>query len=106
MTLPQSGRLDGGEQPQGLPEARAQRRFAATVFLPALDIKLLLVSEIMAPGLCFTSHRGDHRPSRPEGCAVAMALAPPTQLRHGKRRVPLAGSATVSCPGLPASLNL
>jgi hypothetical protein len=25
MTLPQSGRLDGGEQPQGLPDARAQR---------------------------------------------------------------------------------
>jgi hypothetical protein len=24
MTLPQSGRLDGGEQPRGLPEARAQ----------------------------------------------------------------------------------
>ena len=24
MTLPQSGRLDGGEQPQGLPDARAQ----------------------------------------------------------------------------------
>ena len=33
MTLPQSGRLDGGEQPQGLPDARAQRLFAATVFL-------------------------------------------------------------------------
>jgi hypothetical protein len=25
MTLPQSGRLDGGEQPQGLPDVRAQR---------------------------------------------------------------------------------
>src|SRR5262249_17309163 len=25
MTLPQSGRLDGSEQPQGLPDARAQR---------------------------------------------------------------------------------
>jgi uncharacterized membrane protein YkvA (DUF1232 family) len=25
MTLPQSGRLDGGEQPQGLPDARAPR---------------------------------------------------------------------------------
>ena len=25
MTLPQSGRLDGSEQPQGLPDAHAQR---------------------------------------------------------------------------------
>ena len=53
MTLPQSGRLDGGEQPQGLPDARAQRLFAATVFLLALDIKLLLVAEITAQVLFF-----------------------------------------------------
>ena len=106
MTLPQSGRLDGGEQPQGLPDARAQRLFAATVFLPAWDIKLLLVAEITAQVLCFTSHRGDRSPSRPAGCAVAMALAPPTRPRHGKRGCPLAGSATTSCPGLPAFTTL
>src|SRR4029434_46565 len=77
MTLPQSGRLDGGEQPQGLPDERAQRLFAATVFIPALDSELLLVAEITAQVPFSTSHRGDRIPSRPEGCAVAMALAPP-----------------------------
>ena len=106
MTPPQSGGLDGGEQPQGLPDARAQRLFAATVFLPAWDIKLLLVAEITAQVLCFTSHRGDRRPTHPEGCAVAMALTLPTRPRHGKRGVPLVGSATVSCPGLPAFITL
>jgi hypothetical protein len=42
MTLPQSGRLDGSEQPQGLPDARAQRLFEVTVFIPALGVELLL----------------------------------------------------------------
>jgi hypothetical protein len=106
MTLPQSGRLDGGEQPQGLPDARAQRFLAATVFLPALDIKLLLVAEITAQVLFFISHRGDRRPSRPAGGAVAMALAPPTRPRHGKRGCPFEGSATASCQGLPAFTTL
>ena len=44
MTLPQSGRLDGSEQPQGLPDARAQRLFEVTVFVPALGAELLLVA--------------------------------------------------------------
>jgi hypothetical protein len=77
MTLPQSGRLDGGEQPQGLPDERAQRLLAATVFIPALDSELLLVAEITAQVLFFTSQHGDRITSRPEGFAVAMALAPP-----------------------------
>ena len=77
MTLPQSGRLDGGEQPQGLPDERAQRLLAATVFIPALDSELLLVAEITAQVLFFTSQRGDRITSLPEGFAVAMALAPP-----------------------------
>ena len=63
MTPPQSGGLDGGEQPQGLPDARAQRLFAVTVFIPALDSALLLGAEITAQVLCFTSHRGDRIPS-------------------------------------------
>jgi hypothetical protein len=77
MTLPQSGRLDGGEQPQGLPDQRAQRLFAATVFIRALDSELLLVAEITTQVLFVTSRRGDRIPSRSEGFAVAMALAPP-----------------------------
>ena len=48
MTLPQSGRLDGGEQPQGLSDERAQRLLAGTVFIPALDSELLLMVEITA----------------------------------------------------------
>ena len=92
MTLPQSGRLDGGEQPQGLPDARAQRLFAGTVFIPAWDSALLLVAERTAQVLCFTSHRGDRIPSRSEGCAVAMALAPPTLPHHGNRGFPLEGA--------------
>ena len=85
MTLPQSGRLDGGEQPQGLPDERAQRLLAATVFIPALAITLLLVAEITAPVLCFPSRRGDRITSRPEDCAGAMALALPKLPRHGNR---------------------
>ncbi len=92
MTLPQSGRLDGGEQPQGLPDAWAQQRFAVTVFIPALAIELLLVAEITAHVLCFTSHRGYRITSRPEGFAVAMALATPKQLSHGNRGLPLEGA--------------
>src|SRR5262249_41707860 len=42
MTLPQSGRLDGGEQPQGLPDECAQRLRDVTVFPPAFGIELLL----------------------------------------------------------------
>src|SRR5215471_10582065 len=89
MTLPQSGRLDGSEQPQGLPDARAPRLFKVTVFIPAVAIKLLLVAALTAQGLFCTSHHGDRLPSRPEGFAVAMALAPPTLPRHGNRSSPL-----------------
>ena len=46
MTVLQSGRLDGSEQPQGLPDARVQRLFAVTVFIPALDSELLLVRKV------------------------------------------------------------
>jgi hypothetical protein len=111
MTLPQSGRLDGGEQPQGLPDERAQRLFAATVFIPALDSELLLVAEITAQVPFFTSHRGDRIPSRPEGCAVAMALAPPNCRATAIAAFPLrelTTSATDSFPGLPdcTTLNL
>jgi hypothetical protein len=42
MALPQSGRLASGEQPQGLPEARAPRLCNVTVFIPAGDSELLL----------------------------------------------------------------
>src|SRR5438309_1698243 len=42
MTLPQSGRLDGGEQPQGLPDERAQRLLDVTVFIPPFAIEFLL----------------------------------------------------------------
>src|SRR5437016_4668408 len=89
MTLPQSGRLDGGEQPQGLPDERAQRLLDVTVFIPALGIELLLVANITANVLFFTSHRGDRITSRPEGFAVEIALAPPTLPSHCNRGFPL-----------------
>jgi hypothetical protein len=92
MTLPQSGRLDGGEQPQGLPDERAQRLLAVTVFIPALDSELLLVAEITAPALFCTSHCGYRITSRLEGCAVAIALATPKLPSHGNRGFPLEGA--------------
>src|ERR671930_1741093 len=92
MTPPQSGGLDGGEQPQGLPDARAQRLFEVTVFIPAWDIELPLVAARTAHVLCFTSHRRDRIPSRPEGFTVAMALATLQLLSHGHRRLPLEGA--------------
>ena len=111
MTLPQSGRLDGSEQPQGLPDARAQRLFEVTVFIPALGVELLLFAARTAPVLCFTSHRGDRMPSRPDGFAVAMALVPPTCRATAIADVPLrepTTSATAAFPGLPdfTTLNL
>jgi hypothetical protein len=104
MTLPRSGRLNGDEQPQGLPDARVPRLFKVTVFIPAVDIELLLVAALTTQGLFCPSHRGDRIPSRPEGFAVAMALATPQLPRHGNRRSPLGESttsATTSVPGLP-----
>ena len=104
MTLPRSGGLNGDEQPQGLPDVRVPRLFKVTVFIPAVDIELLLVAALTAQGLICPSHRGDPIPSRPEGFAVAMALATPQLPRHGNRRSPLGESttsATTSVPGLP-----
>ena len=92
MTPPQSGGLDSGEQPQGLPDARAQRLFAVAVFILALGIELFLVAALTASVLCFPSHRGYGIISRPEGFAVAMALAPPTLPSHSKRGCPLEGA--------------
>jgi hypothetical protein len=60
--------------------------------------------EITAQVLFFTPHRGDRIPSRPEGLAVAMALAPPncraTAIADFLVRE-LTTTATVSFPGLP-----
>jgi len=92
MTLPQSGRLDVGEQPQGLPDARAQRLFEVTVFIPALGIELFLVAALMAHVLFVTSHRRYGIISRPEGFAVAMALATPKLPSHSNRGCPLEGT--------------
>src|SRR5690349_7471818 len=92
MMLPQSGRLDGGEQPQGLPDACAQRLFAVAVFILALGIELFLVAARTAYVLCFTSHRGYSIISRPEGLPVAMALAPPKLPSLSKRGCPLEGA--------------
>ena len=92
MTLPQSGRLDGGEQPQGLPDARAQRLLAVTVFIPALDSELLLGAEVTAHVLFFTSHCGYRITSCPASFAVAMALATPKLPSHGNRGFPLEGA--------------
>ena len=50
-----------------------------------MDSELLLMVEITAQVLFFTSHRGDRIPSRTEGFAVAMALARPKLPRHGNR---------------------
>src|SRR5262249_21220166 len=100
----QSGRLDGGEQPQGLPDTRAQRLFAVTVFIPALGIELFLVAALTAHVLFVTSHRRYGIISRPEGCAVAMALAIPKLPSHSNRGCPPEGpttSATASVSGLP-----
>ncbi len=92
MTLPQSGRLDGGEQPQGLPDARAQRLFNVTVFIPALDFELLLVAALAVHVLLCISHRADRIPSCPEGFAVAMALATPKLSSYGNRKCHLEGA--------------
>jgi hypothetical protein len=92
MTPPQSGGLDDGEQPQGLPDARAQRLFAVTVCIPALDIEPLLVAVRTAYVLFFTSHRRDPIPSRPEGFTVAMALTTLQLPSHGHRKLPLEGA--------------
>jgi len=92
MTLPQSGRLDGGEQPQGLPEARAPRLFAVTVFIPAWGSELFLVAARTAQVLFVTSHRRYGIVSRPKGCAAAMALATSTLPSHSKRGCPLEGA--------------
>ena len=100
MTLPQSGKLDGGEQPQGLPDARVQRLFAVTVFIPALEIERLLVAALTAHGLCFPSHRGDHIPSRPEGCTVAMALATPKTAEPRQSQICPGGSRRLRPPHL------
>ena len=85
MTLPQSGRLDGGEQPQGLPDGRVPRLFAVTVCIPAWDSELFLVAARTVQVLFVTFHRGDGIISRPEGCAVAMMLATPTLPSHSYR---------------------
>ena len=92
MTLPQSGRLDGGEQPQGLPDGGVPRLFAVTVFLPSLGIALFLVAARTASVLCVTSPRGYGINSRPEGFAVAMTLASPTLPSHSHRGCPLEGA--------------
>ena len=77
MTPPQSGGLDGGEQPQGLPEARAPRLCAVTVSIPAGDIELLLGAARTAP-VCFcTSPHGDRIPSHPEGSPLPWRWRPP-----------------------------
>ena len=77
-----------------------------TVFIPALESELLLMVEITAQVLFFTSHRGDRILSRPEGSAVAMALAPPKLPCHGNRGFPREGAddfghCIASFPGLP-----
>src|SRR5215813_11597048 len=100
MTLPQSGRLDGSEQPQGLPDARAPRLFKVTVFIPAVAIKLLLVAALTAQGLFCTSHHGDRLPSRPEGFAVAMALAPPPTAAPRQSQLSPGGSRRLQPPPL------
>jgi hypothetical protein len=109
MTLPQSGRLDGGEQPQGLPDARAQRLFEVTFCIPALGIELFLVAARTAQVLFCTSHRGECITSRPEGFAVAMALATPNCRATAVADVPWrepTTSATAFVPGLPACTTL
>ena len=100
MTPPQSGGLDGGEQPQGLPDAYTQRLFNVTVFIPAVDIELLLVAARTAQVLCFTSHRGDRIPSRPKGFTVAMVLAPPQMAGPQPSRMSPGGSRRVRPPQL------
>ena len=109
MTLPQSGRLDGGEQPQGLPDARAQRLFEVTFCIPALGIELFLVAARTTQVLFCTSHRGECITSRPEGFAVAMALATPNCRATAVADVPWrepTTSATAFVPGLPACTTL
>ena len=55
-------------------------------------IEALLVVALSAHGLFFTSHCGDRIISRPEGFAVAMALATPKLPSHGNHRLPLEGA--------------
>jgi hypothetical protein len=104
MTLPQSGRLDGSEQPQGLPDARAPRLFKVTVFIPAVAIKLLLVAALTAQGSSAhptmeTAYPLAQKVSlwpwrwRPPHCrATAIAALPWRESTT---------SATASVPGLP-----
>ena len=77
--------------PEGCQRHVRRDSFAGTVFLPGLDRELFLVAERTAQVLCFPSHRGDHITSRPEGCAVAIALASPTLPRHGTCGCPREG---------------
>ena len=55
-------------------------------------LELLRGADRTAHGLCCTSYRGDRIPSRPEGFAVAMALATPKLPSYGNRRGPLEGA--------------
>jgi hypothetical protein len=57
-----------------------------------LGIELLLVADITAHVLFFTSHRGDRTTSRPEGFAVEIARAPPKLPSHCKRGFRLDGA--------------
>src|SRR5262245_59546393 len=104
MTPPQSGGLDGGEQPQGLPDARAPQLFEVTIFIPALDTELLLVAVRTAHVLFFTSPRGDRIPSRPEGSPLSWRCRPPhcraPAIADFPWREPTT-AATASVPGLP-----
>src|SRR5262249_5339171 len=67
----------------------SDRLLEVPVFIPALGNELLLVTDITANVLFFTSHRGYRITSRPEGFAVDIALATPTLPRHGNRGFPL-----------------
>src|SRR4029450_2230488 len=104
ITLPQSGRLDDGEQPQGLPDARAPRLFAVTVCIPAVDITLRLVG--FSRRLCSASH-----PPVETVYSLAQKVAPwPWRWRPPSCRATVIAdvpwreattAATTSDPGLP-----
>ena len=80
MTSPQSGELDGGEQPQGLPGLISDRQWLKfTILVGPLSVELLLVTNIGSDLRFLKTHGGDRVASGPELFPIEVLL-PATEL--------------------------